>query len=63
MSEKAFFDTAEAFPADVAFLVRRRNERVVVVHFAVAFLAPYRGLVRNFRVDGFDHIQPSLSKS
>ena len=45
MCEESFFLALKAFPADVMRFVARGDERVVVVHFAVAFLAPHRGFV------------------
>lgn len=43
--EEPLFRAGEAFPADVPGLVGGAEERVVMVHFAVAFAAADRGFV------------------
>jgi hypothetical protein len=55
MSKKAFFLPAEAFPANNPLFVRRREKRVVMIHFAVAFFTANGGFAGYFRVDRFDH--------
>ncbi len=48
---KAFFVPAQTLPADDSPQICRRNERIVMIHFAVAFLTAGRRSVGNLRVD------------
>jgi hypothetical protein len=58
MSEKALFLSGKAFPTDISALVRRGNERVVVLHLAVTLHAADRKFVDGLRVDSFNHDVP-----
>lgn len=59
MREEAFLHSRKALPADVAAFVCRSDERVVMVHLAVAFLAPHRGPISNLGIHGFWHLNCS----
>ena len=60
MGEKAFFVAGEALPANISALVRRHDEGVVVLHFAIALFTADRFAVDDFRVEGFHHLNDLL---
>ena len=55
MCEEPFLFACQALPTDVLSLIRRRNEGVVMLHFAVALFASNSGFVGDLGVDRFDH--------
>ncbi len=55
VSEKSLLLPGEALPTDITSLVRGADEGVVMVHFAVAFLATNLCLASSFWIDLFCH--------
>jgi hypothetical protein len=53
--EKSLFGTGEAFPANISHLATGLEERIVMLHHAVALGAPDRWFIYGFRIDALNH--------
>jgi hypothetical protein len=59
VGEKSFFLPGKALPADIAPFVCRRYERVVMLHFAIAFFASNGRAIGYLGIDFFNHLAVS----